>query len=153
MCFVIDILFYSSAMCRTQCIVSCTLHLKYDESLSISCRQWCKHTVSIIVSRGGTSEEFVDVAYLAGEPIVEVMAFNVLTSEFRFQGPFVVGQGESFVEGLGGFVNVGGRGRNRTFTELVEGTGSTRKHQDTIALIDNRAFFGNQIHAINDGVD
>src|SRR5438874_5526930 len=102
-------------------------YIPFTYILSISCRQWCKHTLSVIViiCRGGTSEEFVDVAYLAGEPVVEVVAFDVLTSDFSFLGPFIVGQGKSFVEGLGGFVNIGGRGRNRTFTELLEGTGST----------------------------
>src|SRR5436309_6902804 len=114
-------------------------------------RQWRKHPRSIIIIMcgGGTIEEFVDVAYLAGKPVVEVVAFDVLTSDFSFLSPIVVGQGEGFVESPGSFVHIDGRGRNTTFAELLESTGSTRKHQNPITLIDNRAFFGNQVHAID----
>src|ERR687894_2038061 len=68
-------------------------------------------------------------------------------------GALVVGHGEGFVKGIRLFVYVEGVDDDSVIAELLVGAGIFGEYQHAVLLVGDDGFFGDEVHAVADGVD
>src|SRR3990172_1431676 len=92
-------------------------------------------------------------AELAAHPEGDVLLLDEPLEGGGAQAALVRGHGEGAAEGADGALKVGGRDAQRVRGELLVGAGELREDEDAIALVHEGAFLGDEVHAVDDGVD